>query len=113
MYYIETLMRQKHMTRSMLCRRSLVPESTLRDILSGKTNIAHCEALTLARIADTLDTTVEEILRHSLQERQAAKKAERPQQHAQPLIWLGDADIQDFLYQLLCELRKDDSSWNG
>ena len=60
--YLNDLMKEQHLTRAELCRRSGIPESTLRDILSGKVQIDHCEAGTLYCLADVLDTTVEEIL---------------------------------------------------
>ena len=60
--YLHDLMKEQHLTRAELCRRSGIPESTLRDILSGKVQIDHCEAGTLYCLADVLDTTVEDIL---------------------------------------------------
>ena len=60
--YLNDLMKEQHLTRAELCRRSGIPESTLRDILSGKVQIDHCEAGTLYCLADVLDTTVEDIL---------------------------------------------------
>ena len=58
------LMNKKCMTRSDLSMMSDVPDSTLRDILSGKAQIDHCEAATIYGIADALGTTVEDILDH-------------------------------------------------
>ena len=60
--YLNDLMKEQHLTRTELCRRSGIPESTLRDILSGKVQIDHCEAGTLYFLAEALDTTVENIL---------------------------------------------------
>ena len=34
--YIEKLMNERHMTRTDLCRKSRLPESTLRGILNGE-----------------------------------------------------------------------------
>lgn len=62
--YLMNLMNKKCMTRSDLSMMSDVPDSTLRDILSGKTQIDHCEAATIYGIADALGTTVEDILDH-------------------------------------------------
>lgn len=56
--YLNDLMKEQHLTRAELCRRSGIPESTLRDILSGKVQIDHCEAGTLYFLAEALDTTV-------------------------------------------------------
>jgi hypothetical protein len=52
------------MTRANLSMMSGVPDSTLRDILSGKAQIDHCEAATIYGIADALGTSVEDILDH-------------------------------------------------
>lgn len=62
--YLMNLMNKKCMTRSDLSMMSDVPDSTLRDILSGKAQIDHCEAATIYGIADALGTTVEDILDH-------------------------------------------------
>lgn len=64
MMYLMNLMDKKWMTRAALSMMSGVPDSTLRDILSGKAQIDHCEASTIYGIADALDTTVEDILDH-------------------------------------------------
>ena len=60
--YLNELMKERHMTRAELCEKSGIPESTLRDILNGRTQIDHCKAGTLYYLAEVLDTTVEEIL---------------------------------------------------
>ena len=62
--YLMNLMNKKCMTRADLSMMSGVPDSTLRDILSGKAQINHCEAATIYGIADALGTTVEDVLDH-------------------------------------------------
>ena len=62
--YLMNLMNEHCMTRADLSMMSGVPDSTLRDILSGKAQIDHCEAATIYGIADALGTTVEDILNH-------------------------------------------------
>ena len=62
--YLMNLMNEHYMTRADLSMMSGVPDSTLRDILSGKAQIDHCEAATIYGIADALGTTVEDILNH-------------------------------------------------
>ena len=62
--YLMNLMNKKCMTRADLSMMSGVPDSTLRDILSGKAQIDHCEAATIYGIADALGTTVEDVLDH-------------------------------------------------
>ncbi len=62
MMFLNKLMKEKNMTPAELSCRSAIPESTLRDILSGKAQFDRCEALTVSCIASALDTTVEELL---------------------------------------------------
>ena len=66
--YLMNLMNMNCMTRADLSRISGVPDSTLRDILSGKAQIDHCEAATIYSIADALGTSVEDILDHYWEE---------------------------------------------
>ena len=61
MYLIE-LMNARHMSRTDLSDLSGVPESTLRDILTGKAQLDRCEAATLYSIAEALDVSIEDIL---------------------------------------------------
>ena len=75
--FLTELMKKKQMTRADLSEISSVPESALRDILNGTSQIEHCEALTLSLIADALDTTVEDILVEAFNERLA--------QHTNPM----------------------------
>ena len=62
--YLMNLMNEHCMTRADLSMMSGVPDSTLRDILSGKAQIDHCAAATIYGIADALGTTVEDVLDH-------------------------------------------------
>ena len=55
--YLMNLMNEHCMTRADLSMMSGVPDSTLRDILSGKAQIDHCAAATIYGIADALGTT--------------------------------------------------------
>ena len=62
--FLNELMNNQRLTRSDLCRKSGLPESTLRNILNGKTQLDRCESATLICLAKALDTTVEEIVSH-------------------------------------------------
>ena len=62
--FLNELMNNQHLTRADLCRKSGLPESTLRNILNGKTQLDRCESATLLCLADALNTTVEEIISH-------------------------------------------------
>ena len=62
MMYLIELMNARHMSRTDLSDLSGVPESTLRDILTGKAQLDRCEAATLYSIAEALDVSIEDIL---------------------------------------------------
>ena len=86
MMFLKELMKKKKMTRAELSRESGIPESTLRDILNGTSRIERCEALTLALIAEVLDTTVEEILQRALAEQLNENEAESGQDEEMTLL---------------------------
>ena len=66
--YLNELMNARQMSRTELSARSRVPESTLRDILSGKTQLDHCEAATLYDLAAALQVSIEDILENYWEE---------------------------------------------
>ena len=66
--YLQKLMNERNMTRAELCKTSGVPDSTLRDILTGKVRLDRCKSGTLLRIANALETTTDSILEHFLAE---------------------------------------------
>ena len=53
---------KKHMTKYKLSKASGVPQTTINDICSGRTDLEKCSAGTLYRIAKVLGITVEQIL---------------------------------------------------
>ena len=109
MMYILNLMEQKNMTRAELSRISMVPESTLRDILNGTSQVEHCEAITLALIADVLDTTVEEILNHAVLEENGSDfesdYEEENEDETEPIV-LPNSSVYWF-YLFLYALKED------
>ena len=62
MTYLNELMKEQDMSRAELSSLSGIPDSTLRHILNGESQIDHCEAGTLLSLAEVLDTSVEEIV---------------------------------------------------
>lgn len=97
MKYLDQLMNDRHMTNAELSRLSGIPDSTLRDILSGKAQLDYCKAGTLVCLADALDTTVEDILEHFWNELQTESIPERKQPTNLPPLW--------FFYSLLDATR--------
>ena len=75
--YLNELMNACQMNRTELSARSRVPESTLRDILSGKTQLDRCEAATLYDLAAALQVSIEDILENYWEEMNAPE-ASRP-----------------------------------
>jgi len=60
--YINTLLKEKNMTKYMLAKKSGVPHTTVIDICSGKTKLNKCNAETLYKLAKTLDVTMEDLV---------------------------------------------------
>lgn len=59
---LQTLIDQKNLTRYRVAKACGIPQSTLKDLCSGKTDLAKANAETVYKIAKTLDTTVEALL---------------------------------------------------
>ena len=66
--YLKKLMNKRNLTRAELSHKSGIPESTLRDILSGATQFENCKAITLLCLADALETSVEDLMEHYFDE---------------------------------------------
>jgi transcriptional regulator with XRE-family HTH domain len=59
---ISELLRVQNMSKYRLSKESGVPQTTINDICSGKTELEKCSAGTLYRIAKILGVSIEEIL---------------------------------------------------
>ncbi len=59
---INDLLKKQNMTKYRLSKESGVPQATINDICSGKTDLEKCAAGTLYRIAKVLGVYIEEIL---------------------------------------------------
>lgn len=109
MKYIETLMQKKHLTRSDLHKMTGIPESTLRDILSGKARIERCETLTLVLIASVLDTTVEEILMNHFQELDSSMKNNQRNPSAPSVVMIGNCSPQKLIELMTVAFGEEDT----
>ena len=58
------LMRSQRLTKAELSRQSGIPETTLRDLLSGSVRLENCKAGTILRLARAFHVSVEELLMH-------------------------------------------------
>ncbi len=59
---MQTLIKQKGLTRYRLSQLSGVPKTTVADICAGRSDIAKCSAGTVQRLARALDCTMEDIM---------------------------------------------------
>ena len=64
MMYLNQLMRSQRLTKAELSRQSGIPETTLRDLLSGSVRLENCKAGTILRLARAFHVSVEELLMH-------------------------------------------------
>ena len=64
MTYLNQLMRSQRLTKAELSRKSGIPETTLRDLLSGSVRLENCKAGTILRLARAFHVSVEELLMH-------------------------------------------------
>jgi len=66
---INTLLKQKNMTKYKLAKLSGVPHTTVLDICNGKTAVCKCNAETLYKLANALDVTMEALVADSFEKR--------------------------------------------
>ena len=59
---LSTFIEQKNLTKYGLSKISGIPKTTIIDICSGKSSIQKCAALTVNKLADALDCTMEDIM---------------------------------------------------
>ena len=59
---LASLLREKQLSVYQCAKESIVPYTTLLDIVKGKTRIEKCTAETLYKLAKTLNVAMEELL---------------------------------------------------
>ena len=101
--YINTLLKQKDMTKYMLSKRSGVPHTTVLDICNGKTKLNKCNAETVFKLAKVLNVTMEELITDCIEKRPSFENYKSAICHK--VKSMGDID---FLIQTLesDEIRK-------
>lgn len=65
---IDTLLRQRQLTRYKLSQMAKVPQSTLNDICKGKTKLEKCSAETVYRIAKALEVPMEMLVEDGIRQ---------------------------------------------
>jgi len=66
---INTLLKERNMTKYRLSKVSGVPHTTVIDICNGKTNISKCTAETVYKIAKALDVSFDTLVASSVEKR--------------------------------------------
>lgn len=69
--YLENILKEKGITKYQLSKLSGIPKTTILDICSGKTNLFNCKTETVYRIANTLNITIDELLKNTKDEKQS------------------------------------------
>lgn len=73
---IETLLKQRHMTKYRLAVEASIPHTTLNDICSGKTKLEKCSAETVYKLAKVLGVSMEMLTESSIREAEREKTYE-------------------------------------
>lgn len=60
--YLNDLLKEKKMSKYRLAKESGIPQTTIMDICSEKTQIEKCSAATVYKLAKTLDVSMEDLI---------------------------------------------------
>lgn len=85
---IDTLLRQRQLTRYKLSQMAKVPQSTLNDICNGKTKLEKCSAETVYKIAMALEVPMEMLVEDGIRQ----TELERAYEHGLPGYLQHDLD---------------------
>lgn len=85
---IDTLLRQRQLTRYKLSQMAKVPQSTLNDICNGKTKLEKCSAETVYKIAKALEVPMEMLVEDGIRQ----TELERAYEHGLPGYLQHDLD---------------------
>ncbi|MGM9668198.1 MAG: helix-turn-helix domain-containing protein [Faecousia sp.] len=85
---IDTLLRQRQLTRYKLSQMAKVPQSTLNDICNGKTKLEKCSAETVYKIAKALEVPMEILVEDGIRQ----TELERAYEHGLPGYLQHDLD---------------------
>ena len=68
MMIVEDLLARRHMTKYRLSLWSGIPHTTLNDICSGKTKLEKCSAMTVYKLAKSLDVSMEKLTEEGIRQ---------------------------------------------
>jgi len=89
---INEILIKKGITKYRLAKLSGVPNATLSELCSGKTNIEKCSAETLYKISKILDVSMESLIENSIKERELKPAIEKSYEYGLPSYLQNDLD---------------------
>lgn len=72
----ETLLKKRNMTKYRLAVDAGIPHATLNDICNGKTKLEKCSAITIYKLAKTLDVSMELLTEEGIHQTQREESYE-------------------------------------
>lgn len=89
---INEILIEKGITKYRLAKLSGVPNATLSELCSGKTNIEKCSAETLYKISKILDVSMESLIENSMEDRKIKSAIEKSYEYGLPSYLQNDLD---------------------
>ncbi len=90
---INEILIKKGITKYRLAKLSGVPNATLSELCSGKTNIEKCSAETLYKISKVLNISMEKLIENSLREKELKASIEKSYECGLPSYLQNDLDV--------------------
>ena len=90
---INEILIKKGITKYRLAKLSGVPNATLSELCSGKTNIEKCSAETLYKISKILDVSMESLIENSIKEKELKSTIEKSYEYGLPSYLQNDLDV--------------------
>lgn len=91
--YIEKILAEKNITKYRLSVLSKVPQATLNDICSGKTNLSKCSASTVYKLSKALNIPMEKLYEKCVEEYTVTLEREKSYEYGLPAYLQNDLDI--------------------
>lgn len=92
MMTINEILKEKNMTKYRLAKLSGIPNATLSELCSGKTNIEKCSGETLYKISRVLGVSMEALVKDAVMKKEVEKNLEKTYECALPEYLQHDLD---------------------
>lgn len=89
---INEILKEKNMTKYRLAKLSGIPNATLSELCSGKTNIEKCSGETLYKISRVLGVSMEALVKDAVMKKEVEKNLEKTYECALPEYLQHDLD---------------------